>query len=383
MIKKILYICFLIIISCNVYAQLQTKSEYSIGLITDIVGINDNSYNSLTWKGIVNLDKSGYAVSALDFYQPKIAGDYIPLLREVSEYEGFDILIASSPYLVRPLEIISGEYNSIQYILLGNIIDNRKNVTNVIFSVEEGSFLAGVVAAYKTERDGIRTVGFIGDIDNANRHKYEAGFIAGVKAANPNVDVEVRYINSDIDIDRAQALAAELYEKNISVIYNVAGLAGEGIFKEAKYITTVFNEEKRRRISIPSRTYRRRAWVIGSDYNQFAEGVYYRDPAGFENDASVTLTSMTFKYDTAIYDVLSKAYIGRFPSGQTLYYSLKNDGVGLPDKNPNLTFKFQNDLQNYIEEIKTGKRIIPKSPQRVTDKLFRETQSQKNRKPRR
>ena len=106
----------------------------------------------------------------------------------------------------------------------------------MMFAEEQGSFLVGVAAALKSKTGKI---GFIGGVETDLIKKFEAGFVAGVKAANPDIEVAVQYITQPPDFTgfndpaKGKEIATVMYDDGIDVVYAAAGGSGLGVFQAA------------------------------------------------------------------------------------------------------------------------------------------------------
>ncbi len=170
------------------------------------------------------------------------------------------------------------------------------------FAEHEGSYLAGVAAALKTESG---QVGFIGGVENPLIQKFEAGFVQGVEATNPDVEVDVRYLYRDDDRGyndpaRAAETADSMLGDGVDIIYTAAGSSGTGS------IETVANAG---------------AWAIGVDSDQ------YQQP-GLEDYQDHILTSVVKSVDVAVFDLIEAVQNGESPSGLHSY-TLAEGGVSL------------------------------------------------------
>ncbi|MGA9227802.1 MAG: BMP family ABC transporter substrate-binding protein, partial [Mesobacillus sp.] len=90
-----------------------------------------------------------------------------------------------------------------------------------------------------------------------------------------------------------------------------------------------------------------KVWIVGVDVDQYEDGKY-------EGDKSVILTSAMKKLDQVSYDMVKAELDGKFPGGQTLTFDAKNDGIGLPEKNPNLSEETASKVKEVFEKIKSG-----------------------------
>jgi basic membrane protein A len=88
-------------------------------------------------------------------------------------------------------------------------------------------------------------------------------------------------------------------------------------------------------------------WIVGVDVDQYAEGIY-------SGNKSVILTSATKKIGLSAYDMIKAELAGEFPGGQTLIFDASNDGVGIPEKNPNLSAAVQTKVNEIAAQIKSG-----------------------------
>ena len=114
-----------------------------------------------------------------------------------------------------------------------------------------------------------------------------------------------------------------------------AGGVGVGSINEAKARATAGKE----------------AWIIGVDVDQYADGIY-------KDDKSIILTSAMKKIDVATFDIIKDELDGKFPGGQTLTFDVKNDGVGLPNENPNLTEETTKQVDEVYNKIKNGEITV-------------------------
>ena len=124
-------------------------------------------------------------------------------------------------------------------------------------------------------------------------------------------------------------IAATMYDRGVKAIFCAAGSVGNGVITEAK--TRVNTGET--------------AWVIGVDSDQYNDGIY-------ADGKSVILTSAIKKVDVATYDAIKDFKEDKFKGGQTLTFDVSNDGVGLPEENPNLSEDTMTKVNEVIEAIK-------------------------------
>ena len=215
------------------------------------------------------------------------------------------------------------------------------NTVSIMFAEHESGFLAGVATALELQ-DG--ELGFIGGLEIPAVQRFNWGFQQGVAYANENLGTKmsikeenVKYANSFADIPAGKQLAATMYDRGVKAIFCAAGGTGLGAINEAKERVSNGNE----------------VWVVGVDVDQYADGIY--DEA---NNKSVVLTSAMKKIDTATFDVIKAELDGEFPGGEQLTFDAKNDGVGIPAENPNLSKETTDKVAEVFEKVKSGEIVV-------------------------
>jgi len=181
-------------------------------------------------------------------------------------------------------------------------------------------------------------VGFLGGMQFPLIEAFQAGFEQGVKAVYPDCKILIDYAGDFGAPDKGQAIAQKQFNAGAYIIFHAAGGTGNGMIKEAK--------ERSSKGDI--------RWAIGVDKDQYNDGVY--------GDKSAVLTSMMKRVDQAAYDVAKMTMDGKFPGGQTLVFSVANRGVGLPEKNPNLSADILAKIKDYADKIASGAIKVSDKP---------------------
>lgn len=262
-----------------------------VGMVTDIGGLGDRSFNDSAWAGLQDCKKTtGATVQVL---QSRSASDYQPNLT-VFATEGFDETFAVGYLMKDDLNEVAKRFPNRHFAIIDAVVPDP-NVESVTFKEEDGSFLAGALAALVSKT---KTIAFLGGMDIPLLRKFEAGYTAGAREIDPKVKVLVKYVGSFDDVASGKELSDVLYSGGADIIYSAAGKSGLGAFDAAKT--------------------RNGAYVIGVDSNQ--DGLL----------PGKVLTSMIKHVDRAVARVCEDAVAHRPLSGHVVM-GLREDGVGLTD----------------------------------------------------
>ncbi|MBP7095553.1 MAG: BMP family ABC transporter substrate-binding protein [Spirochaetia bacterium] len=336
----------LVMFGCQKSEPAPVAKAFTVGLVTDVGGIDDKSFNQGTWEGVVKFAADNGLVKDKDvkYLQSAAEQDYVPNLSTFAD-EKLDIIIAPGFLFVQAMGEVAAKYPEQKFLLIDDLVKDANgnfvpNVANATFAEHEGSFLVGVAAGLKAKADGKNTLGFIGGMKFALIEKFQAGFEQGVKAVFPEAKILVDYADSFTDAAKGQALAQKQFNAGAYIIFHAAGATGNGMIKEAKE-----RQEKGQVV-----------WGIGVDKDQYADGVF--GTAG----KSAVLTSMMKRVDVAAYDVAKMAKDGNFPGGQQLVFNLKNKGVGIPNENPNLSADIVAKVNEYAAKIGSGELVVSEIP---------------------
>ena len=156
-------------------------------------------------------------------------------LRQAAETS--DLVMTAGYQMAVPLDEVAAEFPSVHFAIIDSEI-RRANVASYLYNVHEGSFLVGAIAGLKTQT---QKVGYIGGADVPLLHQFEAGYLAGVLAVNPEAVVIREYIAKGPEgfsqPDVAKHLAEAQYESGVDIIYTAAagcgtrcGRSGEGVW---------------------------------------------------------------------------------------------------------------------------------------------------------
>ena len=210
-------------------------------------------------------------------------------------------------------------------------------ITCVVFNEEEGSFLAGAVAALKSSS---KIVGFVSGVSNLPViERFEAGFREGVKHIDPNITVMVEYLSDFPDLSGfgnpglAENISLAMYDQGVDVIMHASGSSGFGVFKAAYEKTTSDNSTHR--------------WAIGVDADQ-----YMSVPALYRPHV---LTSMMKNVDVATKRIIDDYMNGTMSSFYRLGAS--EDWVGVSKTGGFFTSHYDT-IDTLIAEISNGTIVV-------------------------
>ena len=313
------------------------KADFSVAMVTDIGGVDDKSFNQSAWKGLQDfgadngLEKGD---GGIDYLQSKSDADYNTNLNKLVRRE-FDLVFGIGFLMEAAITEIATQQKDAQLAIIDAVVD-QPNVASVLFKEQEGAYLAGVAAALMTKS---KKIGFVGGMEIPVIERFEAGFIEGVKAVDPNIKVDVQYTGAFDKAELGKTTANRMYSSGVDIIFHAAGGTGNGVFAEAKELKTKNPDSY--------------VWVIGVDSDQYEEGAVGED--------NVTLTSMLKRVDVAVQNLSKLAMDGKFPGGETTVYGLAEEGVALADSRGAIPEDVLAQIDEYAKKIADGDVVVPET----------------------
>ena len=200
-----------------------------ISMVYPFACLGDQSYCDLLSDGI----KRAEAALGIDIDEIESSPEtWDTDLREAAEKS--DLILTAGYQMGEPIQRVAPAFPDVSFAIIDSAV-NLPNVASFIYNVNEGSFLVGAIAALKTETG---KVGYIGGADVPLLHGFEAGYMAGVHAVNPDAQVFREYIAEGPEgFDQpmvAENIATRQYQSGVDVIYAVAAGSGHGVVEAAK-----------------------------------------------------------------------------------------------------------------------------------------------------
>ena len=321
--------------SCGGAAASEDPSKIKVGIVFDIGGKDDRSFNAAAWEGVQRAAKDLPIV--LRDIEPGTPNAIEPAMRAFAE-RNFDLIIGVGFAQAPIMEQVAKDYPNIQFAIIDGV-SKLPNVASLVFKEHEGSYLVGILAA-KASRTG--TIGFLGGMDIGLIHRFAKGYEEGAKSVNPNIRVIENYVGITDSAwnnpGKGKELSLAQIGKGADVIFTAAGNSGLGVFDAV--------EQQGKQNG------RATHFVIGVDSNQNMV------KPGF------VLTSMVKRVDNAVYDIVNDVVNHRFSPGLHVF-GLDKDGVGYAMD------QFNKDLVSpeAIQEAETAKKKIIDGEIKVTDAI--------------
>lgn len=279
----------------------EATADGRVALIVAQGGLGDESYNDLSFEGFEEgLEATGLEGSPIESDDIVAQGEQV--LRRAAESD-FGLVIDLEFSHGEILGPIASDFPDTSWAIVNTVVEGD-NVLSVLFHEQEGSYLAGALAAMMTtETDNPRinedkTIGVIGGTQSVGIDKFIVGYMQGAQDVDPEVEVLTSYTNTFGDPAEGKQQAEAMFERGADIVFHVAGGTGAGVIEAA--------EEADR-------------YAIGVDTDQ--------DDLAPGN----VLTSMVKRTDVAVQEVIHQYADGAFEGGTTMTLGLAEDGVGLTE----------------------------------------------------
>ena len=290
------------------------------GVVTDIGGLNDRSFNALANKG----RKDAQAELGVDtrVLISDSNADYVPNLTTLAQQQ-FDLIVPVGFLMADATNTVASKLPDSKFAIVdfpaAGLKDKPKNVEGLLFAEQEAGYMAGYLAGLWAKDNNAKVVSTVGGQKIPPVDHYIAGFQAGAKKAYPAIQTLNAYSQDFVDQAKCKEIALDQIAKGSKVVFQVAGGCGLGALDAAK---------------------QEGVQGIGVDADQAFLGDHI-------------LTSALKRVDVAVFDAIKRAQDGTFKGGTDVLHTVKNDGVGLGKIGPAGT-KYADQVKKIQDQIAAG-----------------------------
>ena len=302
---------------------------FKIGMVTDVGGVNDGSFNQSAWEGLQRAAENfGCEVK---YIESKGDADFVPNIESFLD-EDYDLIICTG-YVMADAVRDAAELNPDQKFAIVDDASNADldNVTCMMFEQEQASYLVGLAAGYTTESN---VVGFVVGQANETMNSFGYGYLAGVLDANPDATILQYNANSFGDASAGKTAVNTMVTKGADVVFHAAGGTGLGVIDGCK---------------------ENGIWAIGVDSDQSSLA------------PETILTSALKRVDNACYDATKKAILGTLEGGVATY-DLAAGGVDIAPTTDNLSKDVLEKIEDAKKDIIAGDLVVPKNQEEFEEK---------------
>lgn len=297
----------------------EVEATLKVGLVFDVGGRGDKSFNDSAYRGLEKAKKD--LGIYYEYIEPGEGSDRESGLRMLANQK-FDLIFGIGFMFSDDITHIAREFPKTKFACVDYTVQPGReippNLAALKFKEEEGSYLVGAIAGLLTKTNKL---GFVGGMDIPLIHKFESGYKAGVRRANPKATILVGYAGVTGEAFKNPAKGKEIalsqYGQGVDVIYHASGSTGLGVFEAAR---------------------EKNALAIGVDSDQYHEAPGH------------ILTSMIKRVDNSVYNTIKDTIAGQFKGGVHVF-GLEEDGVGYvyDENNKDL---IPDEIIKKVEELK-------------------------------
>ena len=305
-----------------------------IGLVTDVGGLNDKSFNTLANLGRQDAEKDLKVETKVT--ESKQQADYVPNLTSYAQ-QGYDLVISVGFLMSNSTWKVAKQFPNVKFAIVdggpaddAGKTENLPNVANLFFAQQEAGYLVGVIAAEmakaKVGKATNNTVCSMGGIPIPPVDTFIAGYQHALQTISPTTKILNGYSNDFVDQQKGKEVGLRHIDQGCDILFQVAGGSGLGYIQAAK--------EKGK-------------YAIGVDADQ-------ADVA-----PGVVITSALKRVNKAVYDSIKAVKENTFKSGDT-FFNAANEGIGLGKLDPVVPASAKAAADKALADIKSG-AIKPKT----------------------
>jgi basic membrane protein A len=305
------------------------ETAIKAGVVTDIGGLNDRSFNALANKG--RKDAQSKLGTETRVLISDSNADYVPNLSQLAQQQ-FDLIIPVGFLMADATNTVATKLPNANFAIVDfsatALKDKPKNVQGLLFKEQEAGYLAGYLAGLWAKDNNAKVVSTVGGQKIPPVDRYIAGFQAGAKKALPGIETLNGYSQDFVDQAKCKEIALDQIAKGSKVVFQVAGGCGLGALDAAK---------------------EKGIQGIGVDADQSYLGDHI-------------LTSALKKVDVAVFEAIKRAQEGKFKGGTDVINTVESGGVGLGKLGPEGQ-KYADQIKQVTDQIAAGE--IPDIPDTV------------------
>ena len=301
-------------------ATTEPAKSIKAGVVTDIGGLNDRSFNFLANKGLedaeTDLGVEGRVLIS------KSNGDYVPNLTTLAQQQT-DLIVSVGFLMGDATNTVASKLPDAKFAIVdfpaSGLKDKPQNVEGLLFKEQEAGYLAGYLAALWAKDNDAKVISTVGGQKIPPVDHYIAGYQAGAKAAFPGIKTLNAYSQDFVDQAKCKEIALDQIAQGSKVVFQVAGQCGLGALDAAK---------------------EKGVQAIGVDADQAYLGEH-------------VLTSALKKVDVAVFEAIKRAQDGCFKGGTDVIASVENGGVGIGKIGP-AGEKYADKIKEIQDQIASG-----------------------------
>ena len=296
------------------------NKTYKVGLVTDVGGVEDQSFNQSAWEGLQRA-KEDFGVE-INYLSSAADSDYAPNIETFVDEE-YDLII-SVGYLLADATRAAAEANEdVKFAIIDDsTCADLENVTCLTFKQEQASYLVGYVAGLMTEKNNI---GLVLGMASDNMNLFGYGYCAGAIDANPEITIQQGNANSFGDPAMGSTLTTNFVTNGADIVFHAAGATGTGVISECQAKCIM---------------------AIGVDSDQS-----YLAP-------DTVITSALKRVDNAVYATVGELVDGTLEGGIAVF-DITNEGVGIAETTDLLPDEVVEAVAEVEEKILSGEIVVP------------------------
>jgi basic membrane protein A and related proteins len=307
-------------------------SRFQAGLVTDVGGLGDRSFNDLAWAGIRSAERTYHIRGTV--MQSNTEADYLPNLVKMAKRH-VSLIVAVGASMGQAMYKVAGRYPKQRFAL----VDARpmttpgqeiavENVANILFDEQDAGYVAGTLAGLLARQriGNVRhnAIGYLGGFPIPQVDRYLAGYVAGARHVDPGVKIIGQYAGTFAGPTKGHSIGLAQISQGAGVLFQVASATGTGYIRAAEA---------------------RHVYAIGVDANQS-----YLGPA--------VIASAVKRVDVATEKVVRADQMGRFRPGDNIF-GAANGGTALIGLSPVVPHSIVAQVANYQAEVARGAVVPP------------------------
>ena len=295
-------------------------SNFKVGVVTDIGGLNDHGFNHLAYVGLQRAEQELHIKGRV--LTSSSGADYTPNLTTLAQ-QGYNLVVPVGFLMADATDAVAKQFPKVKFAMVDSDATaekgDPKNIEGLLFQEEQAGYLAGYLAGLYAKQHGYKTISSVGGQKIPPVDHYIAGYQAGAQKADPGIQTLNGYSQDFVDQSKCKQIALNQIQQGSKVVFQVAGACGLGALSAAQQAGDQ---------------------GIGVDADQAYLGSYI-------------LTSAEKKVDVAVFNAIKNLLHGQFAAGANVTNNIANGGIGYGKIGP-AGLKFAPEIQKIYNQIKAG-----------------------------